>query len=398
MHDSLNVAVLGSTGSIGVNTLDVISRQKDQYNVFALSANSNIEKLFKQCQEFIPRFAVVNDEQAAAKLELQIADTGIETTVLQGQKALTDIAAHEKIDVLMAAIVGAAGLPSTLSAIDAGKRVLLANKEPIVMLGDLIIDKAAASGAQLLPVDSEHNAIMQCLPDHFDVVRHRQLNTVERILLTGSGGPFRCTALNEFDSITPAQACKHPNWVMGQKISIDSATMMNKALELVEACVLFGVDATKIDILIHPQSIIHSMVEYVDGSVIAQMGSPDMRIAIASAMAWPKRIRSGAQGLDFRSLAGLEFEEPDYQRYPSLKIVNEAIKTGGTAPCVMNAANEIAVDAFINEQIRFPDIVKLVEQTLAHSTFDFNVDLQSVIDADSNAREIAGQLLKRYSV
>ena len=402
MHDSVNVTVLGSTGSIGVNTLDVIARQSShqngQLNVFAISANSNVEKLFQQCLIFKPEFAVVNNEEAANVLDSQLRDTDIETTVLQGQQALNEIAAHEKVDVVMAGIVGAAGLPSTIAAIDAAKRVLIANKEPIVMLGDLIIDKAAASGAQLLPVDSEHNAIMQCLPGDYDVVGNRHINSVERILLTGSGGPFRCTALNEFDSITPAQACKHPNWVMGQKISIDSATMMNKALELVEACVLFGVDATKVDILIHPQSIIHSMVEYVDGSVIAQMGSPDMRIAIASALAWPKRIRSGAKRLDFLSLAGLEFEKPDYQRYPSLKMVSEVIKTGGTAPCVMNAANEVAVEAFLKAQIRFPDIVKLVERTLEYSTINFNVDLQSVIDADLMTRDISRELLKHYSV
>ena len=398
MPDTVNVTVLGSTGSIGVNTLDVISRQNSHYNVFAISANTNVVKLFEQCSQFEPKFAVVNNEQAADTLQSKLQVSDIQTTVLHGPQALNDIAANENVEIVMAGIVGAAGLHSTISAIDAGKKVLIANKEPIVMLGELIIDKAVRSGARILPVDSEHNAIMQCLPDDFDVVKNRQTRRIERILLTASGGPFRCKALSEFDSITPSQACNHPNWVMGRKISIDSATMMNKALELIEACVLFGVDASKVDILIHPQSIIHSMVEYIDGSVIAQMGSPDMRIAIASALAWPGRITSGAQRLDFLSLAGLDFEQPDYKRYPSLKLVGDAIKAGGTAPCVMNAANEIAVEAFINEHIRFSDIVKLAEQTLARCKISPCVDLQSVIDADSNARAIATDLLKHYSV
>lgn len=393
MLEVVNIAVLGSTGSIGENTLDVISRQDNHFNVFAISANTNIDKLFEQCVQFNPQFAVVTDEQSAHKLSSRIRTSGMSTRVLHGSPALNEIAANDSVDMVMAGIVGAAGLQSTIAAIDAGKKVLIANKEPIVMLGELIIDKAAASGARIIPVDSEHNAIMQCLPDDFDVVKNRQARSLERILLTASGGPFRRTALNEFDSITPAQACNHPNWVMGQKISIDSATMMNKALELIEARVLFGVDASKIDILIHPQSIIHSMVEYIDGSVVAQMGSPDMRIAIASALALPDRIKSGARRLDFLSLAGLEFEQPDYQRYPSLKIVSDTINAGGTAPCVMNAANEIAVEAFINEQIRFTDIVKLVERTLERCSINSSIDLQCVIDADSNARAIATDLL-----
>ena len=398
MLDPVNIVVLGSTGSIGVNTLDVISRQNNGINVFAVSANTNIEKLFQQCLEFQPAFAVVNNEQAATTLRSQIDSTQLETIVLQGSQALNDIAAADKVDIVMAGIVGAAGLHSTVAAIEAGKTVLIANKEPIVMMGELIIDKAAQSGAQILPVDSEHNAIMQCLPKEFDVVRNRQIKVIERLLLTGSGGPFRSTPLDQFDSITPSQACNHPNWVMGPKISIDSATMMNKALELIEACVLFGVDASKVDILIHPQSIIHSMVEYIDGSVIAQMGSPDMRIAIASALAWPKRIKSGAQRLDFLSLSALEFEQPDFKRYPSLRIVGDVIETGATAPCVMNAANEIAVEAFINKRIRFSDIVKLVEQTLERCSINPCNDLQSVLQADKNARVVATDLLKQYSV
>ncbi len=398
MHDVANIAVLGSTGSIGVNTLDVISRQNNRFNVFAISANKNTDRLFEQCIQFEPQFAIVADQRAADKLRSQLIASEINTKVLQGPQALNEVVANERVDIVMAGIVGAAGLHSTIAAIEAGKRVLIANKEPIVMLGELIISKAAQSGAEILPVDSEHNAIMQCLPGNFDVVKNRKIQTIDRILLTASGGPFRSTALDEFDSITPSQACNHPNWEMGQKISIDSATMMNKALELIEACVLFGVDDAKVDILIHPQSIIHSMVEYVDGSVIAQMGPPDMRIAIASALAWPERIRSGAQRLDFLTLAGLEFERPDYRRYPSLKIVNQVIKTGGTAPCVMNAANEIAVEAFINEQIRFTNIVRLIEQTLERCSISDCVDLQSVIDSDVTARRIATDLLNHYSV
>ena len=398
MPETLNITVLGSTGSIGVNTLDVISRQHGQWNVFAISAYTNIEKLFEQCRRFAPRYAVVNDEKAATALESKLRNTDLETVVRYGPQALCEIAADDQVDIVMASIVGAAGLASTMAAIEAGKKVLIANKEPIVMLGELIIRKAAASGAQILPVDSEHNAIMQCLPDDFKVVQNRSLKGVERLILTGSGGPFRTTALDKFDSITPSQACNHPNWVMGRKISVDSATMMNKALELIEACVLFGVDVNKVDILIHPQSIIHSMVEYIDGSVIAQMGSPDMRIAIASALAWPRRIKSGSQRLDFLSLSGLEFERPDYQRYPSLRIVNDAINTGGTAPCVMNAANEIAVEAFINELICFSDIVNLVERTLEQSSINPSIDLQSVLLADTDARVVADELLKHYSV
>lgn len=396
--DVLNITVLGSTGSIGMNTLDVINRQDGRYGVFAVTANTNIEKLFEQCCRFQPRYAVVNNEAAADALKSKLRARGLETTALHGPQALCEAAASSEVDMVMAGIVGAAGLPSTLAAIEAGKRVLIANKEPIVMMGELIINQALKSGARILPVDSEHNAIMQCLPKDFDVVTNRQTNVISRLILTASGGPFRTRSLETFDSITPAQACHHPNWVMGRKISIDSATMMNKALELIEACVLFGVEASDVEILVHPQSIIHSMVEYIDGSVIAQMGSPDMRIAIASALAWPDRIESGATGLDFLSLSGLEFERPDYQRYPSLKLVTEVINEGGTAPCVMNAANEIAVEAFINGLISFPDIVKLVEQTLAHTSVTSSIDLESVLEADERARIAAQELLKHYSV
>lgn len=396
MLDALNVAVLGSTGSIGVNTLDVISRQNSQMNVHAISAHTNIDKLFDQCLQFKPRYAVVNDEQSAASLDSRLQSSELETTVLHGPEALNAVAANDDVDIVMAGIVGAAGLHSTFAAIEAGKKVLIANKEPIVMMGGLIIEKAAQSGAQILPVDSEHNAIMQCLPEGFDVVRHRQISFVDRIFLTASGGPFRTTALADFDSITPSQACNHPNWEMGRKISVDSATMMNKGLELIEACVLFGIDASKVEIIIHPQSIIHSMVEYIDGSVIAQMGTPDMRIAIASALAWPKRIKSGAERLNFLTLAGLEFEKPDHIRYPSLRIAGEAMNAGGTAPCVLNAANEIAVEAFIDNRIRFTDIVKLVELTLENAGISDCVDLQSVTHADSSARSIARDLLNRF--
>ena len=397
MADRLNIAVLGSTGSIGVNTLSVIAQQQSNFQVFALSANTNTEKLFKQCLQFEPRYAVVNDPDSAVRLDNLIQQSSLSTQVLQGDKALSAMASHECVDTVMAGIVGAAGLPSTLAGIEAGKRVMIANKEPIVMLGDLIIDKARESGAKILPVDSEHNAIMQCMPSDFDVVENQCDHHVERILLTGSGGPFRTTPLDQFESITVQQACQHPNWDMGQKISIDSATMMNKALELIEACVLFSMDVSKIEILIHPQSIIHSMVEYIDGSVIAQLGTPDMRIAIASALAWPQRTISGAEKLNFLNLPALEFEEPDEHRYPSLKLVKEVLYQGGTAPCVMNAANEVAVEAFVKQIIGFTDILNLVQATLESCDIDSHVDLETVIHADQLSRSTAKDLLKRYS-
>ena len=387
------VCVLGSTGSIGKSTLDVISRQQDRYSVFALSANNNVEKLYQQCLEYKPHFAVVIEDHAAKQLRGKLSQSNITTEVLLGQKALEQIASDSNVDIVMAGIVGSAGLISTLAAINAGKKVLIANKEPIVMAGEFLLDRARKSGAKILPVDSEHNAIMQCLPDHYCAVNNNNIDGIKRILLTGSGGPFRTLPLKQFSSITPEQACAHPNWVMGRKISVDSATMMNKALELIEACILFGQDQSKIEIIIHPQSVIHSMVEFIDGSVVAQMGSPDMRIPIASALAWPDRIESGATQLDFLQSSALEFESPDFDRYPSLNLVRQIIEAGGSAPTIMNAANEVAVEAFLQERIRFPQIVDLVEKTLDKSNIDSDIDLESVISSDLQTRTLTSQLI-----
>ncbi len=394
----LNVCVLGSTGSIGVNTLDVISRQSDKYCAFAISANKNIEKLFVQCQQYEPKFAVVNDPLAAEALRSQLNESNLAVEVLQGEQSLCKIAAHQQIDIVMAGIVGAVGLHSTLAAVNAGKKVLIANKEPLVMVGEYMLDRAKQTGAKILPVDSEHNAIMQCLPGDYCAVNNNKMAGIKRILLTGSGGPFRHLPLDQFDAVTPEQACAHPNWDMGPKISVDSATMMNKALELIEACILFGLKQEKIEIILHPQSIIHSMVEYEDGSVIAQMGSADMRIPIASALAWPQRIQSGADQLDFLSISALEFEQPDLNRYPSLNLVRQVIEDGGTAPAVMNAANEVAVAAFLENRIRFTSIMNLVEKSLDKSDIKVNIDLESVIEADQQTRLLVNRLISQETI
>ncbi len=393
MAKTEQVCVLGSTGSIGENTLDVISRQLDRYSVFAISANKNLKKLYSQCQKFRPQFAIINNSDAAQKLSTQLAQSNVATEVLSGQQALTQIAANADVDTVMAGIVGSAGLPSTLAAIDAGKKVLVANKEPIVMAGQFMLDRARKSGAKVLPVDSEHNAIMQCLPDDYCAVNNNKVTGIKRIYLTGSGGPLRTLPLEQFDAVTPEQACAHPNWVMGPKISVDSATMMNKALELIEACVLFGQDQSNIEIVIHPQSIIHSMVAFIDGSIVAQLGTADMRIPIASALAWPDRIESGAADLDFLQLSALEFEQPDYDRYPSLNLVRDVIEAGGTAPAIMNAANEVAVDAFLQKRIKFSQIVDLVEKSLDKSDIDNDIDLESVIAVDQQTRVLTSQLI-----
>ena len=398
MEHKQNVCVLGSTGSVGVNTLDVISRQLDNYCVFALSANKNHEKLFLQCQQYEPKIVVMNDPQAAENLRSKLRESNSSIHVLHGEQALCDIAAHQDIDIVMAAIVGSAGLHSTLAAIKAAKKVLIANKEPLIMAGKYMLEAALVSGAKILPVDSEHNAIMQCLPSDYCAVNNNKTDGIKRILLTGSGGPFRQLPLDEFNLITPAQACAHPNWVMGPKISVDSATMMNKALELIEACLLFGVEQNEIDIVVHPQSVIHSMVEYQDGSVVAQMGSPDMRIPIASALAWPQRIESGAAQLDFLKISALEFELPDLDRYPSLNLVRQVIESGGTAPAIMNAANEVAVEAFLQNKIKFTQIIDLVEKSLDKSNIENNIDLESVINADRQTRVLAERLLGQESV
>lgn len=388
------LVILGSTGSIGKSTLSVVEHNPNQYEVFALVGGKNVELMLEQCRQYQPTFAAMDDEKAAQALKTALATLGSKTEVLAGQAAICELAAHPEVDMVMAAIVGAAGLLPTLSAVKAGKTVLLANKESLVTCGQIFIDEARKSGAKLLPVDSEHNAIFQSLPPEAQqkvgFCPLAELG-VSKIILTGSGGPFRTKPLNEFDAITPAQAVAHPNWSMGKKISVDSATMMNKGLEYIEARWLFNATAEEMEIIIHPQSIIHSMVRYIDGSVIAQMGNPDMCTPIAHTMAYPNRINAGVPPLDFFKLKELTFIEPDFARYPNLKLAIEAFAEGQYATTVMNAANEVAVEAFLNEQIRFTDIVN-VNRTVVENIAPIQVsEIADVLHIDKLARELAKQ-------
>ncbi|MBE2896688.1 1-deoxy-D-xylulose-5-phosphate reductoisomerase [Pasteurellaceae bacterium HPA106] len=390
-----NITLLGSTGSIGKSTLSVIANNPDKFRAFALVGGQNTALMTQQCQQFQPHFAVMADERAAQTLRDNLTQLGLKTEVRSGEQAICEIAAHEQADQVMAAIVGAAGLAPTLSAIRAGKKVLLANKESLVTCGQLFIDEVAKCGAQLLPVDSEHNAIFQALPQSEQArVGHCQLAYagIKRILLTGSGGPFRQTALSAFDDITPAQAVAHPNWSMGQKISVDSATMMNKGLEYIEARWLFNASAEQMEIIIHPQSIIHSMVRYVDGSVLAQMGNPDMRTPIAHAMSYPDRTLSGVGELDFFKLKELTFIEPDFARYPCLKLAIDSFEAGQYATTAMNAANEVAVEAFLNGKVRFTDIAKINRQVVESTPVQVISEIADVFAIDHQARVRAHQL------
>ncbi len=386
------VTVLGSTGSIGVNTLDVIAQHPAQYRAVALTANRNVERLFEQCVVHHPDYAVMSDETAAEQLQQKIQAEGLATEVLTGADGLEKVAMLPQCEQVMAAIVGAAGLLPTLAAARAGKRVLLANKEALVMSGRLFMDAVREHGAELLPVDSEHNAIFQCMPERFNGLED---SGIEQILLTGSGGPFRLVAPAALADVTPDQACAHPNWTMGRKISVDSATMMNKGLELIEACWLFDAPPEKIQVVVHPQSIIHSMVEYVDGSVLAQMGSPDMRIPIAHAMAWPQRISSGVERLNLFDVARLDFEHPDVTRFPCLRLAREVAQMGGTAAAILNAANEIAVEAFLGQTLRFTDISRVIEATLSDVSAQAAASLAVVLQDDATAREVAQQHVSR---
>lgn len=388
------VVILGSTGSIGKSTLSVIEKNAEQYQVFALVGGKNVELMAAQCLLFQPQFAALDDENAAHELKNHLAQLNVKTEVLAGQKAICELSAHPEADMVMAAIVGAAGLLPTLAAVKAGKKVLLANKESLVTCGQIFIDEAKKSGAQLLPVDSEHNAIFQSLPiEAQQKVGFCPLSElgVSKIILTGSGGPFRKKPLEEFATITPAQAIAHPNWSMGRKISVDSATMMNKGLEYIEARWLFNASAEEMEIIIHPQSIIHSMVRYIDGSVIAQMGNPDMCTPIAHTMAYPSRIHAGVAPLDFFKLKELTFIEPDFARYPNLKLAIDAFAEGQYATTAMNAANEIAVEAFLNEQIRFTDIVN-INRTVVENIAPITIrEIADVLHIDKLARELAKQ-------
>ncbi|WP_439287476.1 1-deoxy-D-xylulose-5-phosphate reductoisomerase [Lonepinella sp. BR2357] len=392
-----NLVILGSTGSIGTSTLSVIEHNPEQYQAFALVGGRNVELMAQQCVKFQPQFAALDDESAAKKLHEKLTALGSKTEVLSGQKAICELAAHPDADQVMAAIVGAAGLLPTLSAVQASKKVLLANKESLVTCGQIFIDAVKKHQAQLLPVDSEHNAIFQSLPPEaqqkIGFCPLKELG-ISKIVLTGSGGPFRYTDLSEFDSITPAQAVAHPNWSMGKKISVDSATMMNKGLEYIEARWLFNASADEMEVIIHPQSIIHSMVRYIDGSVIAQMGNPDMRTPIAETMAYPNRIISGVAPLDFYQLNGLTFLAPDFNRYPNLKLAMDAFAAGQYATTAMNAANEIAVDAFLNGQIKFTDIAKVNQQVVEKIQPQQISAIDDVLEVDRLAREFARNVVK----
>jgi len=380
------VSVLGSTGSIGINTLDVIARHPDRFEVYALAAHSSVDSMLAQCLAFAPRYAVMMDE-AAATLLRQRLPAGFPTQVRHGESGLAYIVTAPEVDVVMAAIVGAAGLPSTLAAARAGKTLLLANKEALVMGGHLLMQAVREAGARLLPIDSEHNAIFQCVPVNARAAP--ELRGVSKVLLTASGGPFRRWSLAQMTDATPDQACAHPNWSMGRKISVDSASLMNKGLELIEACWIFDLAPAQVDVVVHPQSIIHSMVRYVDGSVLAQLGNPDMRTAIAYGLGWPERLASGVAPLDLVTTARLDFEAPDETRFPCLRLAREAVVTGGTAMAVCNAANEVAVAAFLDEKIRFTDIPAVIEYTLERVDIVEPTSLSVVEDAVVQAREFA---------
>ncbi|MBX8530439.1 1-deoxy-D-xylulose-5-phosphate reductoisomerase [Pseudomonas cichorii] len=387
------ITVLGATGSIGLSTLDVIARHPGRYQVFALTGFTRLKELLALCIAHTPRFAVVPTQDVARKLQDDLAAAGLDTRVLVGEDGLCEVSAHPQVDAVMAAIVGAAGLRPTLAAVEAGKKVLLANKEALVMSGALFMQAVRQSGAVLLPIDSEHNAIFQCLPGDF--FRGLSAVGVRRILLTASGGPFRKTPLTQLHDVTPEQACAHPVWSMGRKISVDSATMMNKGLELIEACWLFDARPEQVEVVIHPQSVIHSMVDYVDGSVLAQLGNPDMRTPIANALAWPQRMDSGVSPLDLFRIGQLDFEEPDEERFPCLRLARQAAQAGGSAPAMLNAANEVAVAAFLDRRIGYLEIAGMIEEVLNLEPAVAVEELDAVFAADAKARVLAGLWLER---
>ncbi|WP_162097220.1 1-deoxy-D-xylulose-5-phosphate reductoisomerase [Stutzerimonas stutzeri] len=393
MTRPLQITVLGATGSIGLSTLDVVSRHPDRYRVFALTGFSRIAELRALCVQHRPRYAVVSDEAQSIMLQDQLQRDGLTTRVLSGEGGLSEVAAHPEVDVVMAAIVGAAGLKPTLAAVRSDKRVLLANKEALVMSGALFMQALRDSAAVLLPIDSEHNAIFQCLPANYS--QGLGAVGVRRVLLTASGGPFRDLAPELLADVTPEQACAHPNWSMGRKISVDSASMMNKGLELIEACWLFDARPHQVEVVIHPQSVIHSMVDYVDGSVLAQLGNPDMRTPIAHALAWPERIDSGVSALDLLQIGRLDFQAPDDLRFPCLQLARLAAQSGGTAPAMLNAANEVAVDAFLNRRIRFTEIASIIDDVLNREASVPTDCLEDVLTADRQAREVAVSWLNR---
>jgi len=386
------ICVLGATGSIGVSTLDVVARHTDLYQVIALTANNNIDTLYDQCLQHRPEYAVVVDEGKARAFDDRLKYSGLsDIKVLSGVKALEQVATLASVDSVMAAIVGAAGLLPSLAAAKAGKTVLLANKEALVMSGAIFMQAVVDSGAHLLPIDSEHNAIFQCMPSGYQT--GLQAKEARRILLTASGGPFRNMSIDQMINVTPAQAVAHPNWDMGKKISVDSATMMNKGLEMIEACLLFNMRPEQIQVVIHPQSVIHSMVDYIDGTVLAQMGNPDMRIPIAHSLAWPERFDSGAKPLNIFDVKRMDFEEPNLDRFPCLRLAYKAMNLGGIMPTVLNAANEIAVEAFLNEQVRFTDIPVIIERCMDATATKQADTLDFILEVDQQARLLSNQII-----
>jgi len=391
LQDNLQLSILGSTGSVGMSTLAVVD-ENPNYEIFALTAHRNAELLFEQCKKYKPKFAVLG-EAAAPALGLLLEQSNLDTTLLIGEAGLVEVASHSEVDIVMAAIVGAAGLESTLAAASNGKRLLLANKESLVMTGDLLKRAATESGAEILPIDSEHNAIFQCLPQAASSVHTNAPRGVQKVVLTASGGPFLNTPITDLAGVTPEQACLHPKWSMGRKISVDSATMMNKGLEFIEACYLFDLPPEQVGVVIHPQSIVHSMVHYTDGSVLAQMANPDMRVPIAYGLAWPERISSGVAALDLTAQEPLQFTKPDLSRFPCLRLGIEAAAERGTAPAVLNAANEVAVEAFLAERIGFTDIPLLIEAVRAQIPCEPAPSLAIIQDIDRKARTLSKELI-----
>ncbi len=393
-NNTRKISILGSTGSIGGSTLSVID-ENPQYDIYALTALKNVDLLFQQCKKYKPKIAVVGSDEAAVEFTTLLTSSDLNITVLVGEAGLIEAASNSEVDIVMAAIVGAAGLESTLAAVTSGKRLLLANKESLVMTGDLLKQAALQSGAEILPIDSEHNAIFQCLPVALDSLNRRENSFIRKVVLTASGGPFLNTPLEQLASVTPEQACRHPKWSMGRKISVDSATMMNKGLEFIEACYLFDLDCSQVEVLIHPQSIVHSMVHYGDGSVIAQMANPDMRIPIAYGLAWPQRINSGAAALDLTAQEPLQFSAPDLSRFPCLRLGIEAAQERGSAPAVLNAANEVAVEAFLAGEIGFTEIPLIIEAVRSKIPCEATPSLAIIQDLDREARRLSNELISK---
>jgi 1-deoxy-D-xylulose-5-phosphate reductoisomerase len=387
-----SVTILGATGTIGLQTLDVISQHPDRFKVFALTANGNVKGMLSLCLKYSPKYAVMLESVAAQELTAQLLEANSKTIVLSGEVALSEVSSHQDVDIVMAAIVGSAGLLPAMAAAQAGKKVLLANKETLVMAGNLFMQAVADGGATLLPIDSEHNAVFQVMPQH--IKNGLSAVGVKRVLLTASGGPFRHASLEDMQKVTRAEALNHPNWVMGPKITIDSATLMNKGLEVIEAHWLFNAPPNMIDVVVHPQSIVHSMVEYIDGSVLAQLGNPDMRTPIAYGLGYPDRLTSGVSSLDFLTMAKLEFSPPDMVRFPCLRLAYDALKQGGTAPAILNAANEVAVQAFLRDEIKFMTIPMVIEAVLNASHVDAVESIEQLISIDQQARNHATQIIE----